>query len=64
MDMLWDGRIRTSEWRDQNPMPYRLATPHFFYSTFINTINGISCSSIPSQKSDCCWEFNIHIDIE
>jgi hypothetical protein len=23
----WGGRIRTSEWRDQNPLPYRLATP-------------------------------------
>ena len=24
----WGGRIRTSVWRDQNPLPYRLATPH------------------------------------
>jgi hypothetical protein len=23
----WGGRIRTSEWRDQNPLPCRLATP-------------------------------------
>ncbi len=23
----WGGRIRTHEWRDQNPLPYRLATP-------------------------------------
>ena len=23
----WGGRIRTSEWRNQNPLPYRLATP-------------------------------------
>ncbi len=23
----WGGRIRTSVWRDQNPLPYRLATP-------------------------------------
>ena len=23
----WGGRIRTLEWRDQNPLPYRLATP-------------------------------------
>ena len=22
----WDGRIRTSEWRNQNPLPYHLAT--------------------------------------
>lgn len=23
----WGERIRTSAWRDQNPLPYRLATP-------------------------------------
>src|SRR5436305_9657190 len=23
----WGGRTRTSEWRNQNPLPYRLATP-------------------------------------
>src|ERR1700728_1333970 len=23
----WGGRIRTSEWRNQNPLPYHLATP-------------------------------------
>ena len=23
----WGGRIRTSAWRNQNPLPYRLATP-------------------------------------
>ena len=23
----WGGRIRTYEWRDQNPLPYHLATP-------------------------------------
>src|ERR1700676_4148726 len=26
----WGGRIRTSEWRDQNPLPYHLATPQHF----------------------------------
>src|SRR5215472_14745845 len=25
----WGGRTRTSEWRNQNPLPYHLATPHF-----------------------------------
>ena len=24
----WGGRTRTSEWRNQNPLPYHLATPH------------------------------------
>jgi hypothetical protein len=30
----WGGRDRTSEWRNQNPLPYRLATPQqaFFRS--------------------------------
>ena len=23
----WGGRIRTSAWRNQNPLPYHLATP-------------------------------------
>lgn len=44
--MLWDGRIRTSEQRDQNPLPYHLATPHF-YLTLIKTNIGIGSSSIP-----------------
>jgi hypothetical protein len=26
----WGGRIRTSEWRNQNPLPYHLATPQCF----------------------------------
>ena len=28
-DPGWGGRIRTCAYRDQNPGPYRLATPHF-----------------------------------
>jgi hypothetical protein len=24
----WGARIRTWEWRNQNPLPYHLATPH------------------------------------
>ena len=28
----WDGWIRTSECRRQRPMPYRLATPQYWYS--------------------------------
>ena len=27
-DVGWGGRIRTSAWWNQNPLPYRLATPH------------------------------------
>ena len=25
----WGGRIRTSVWRNQNPLPYHLATPQW-----------------------------------
>lgn len=35
MRVLWDGRIRTSEQRDQNPLPYHLATPHFDFKSRI-----------------------------
>jgi hypothetical protein len=28
LDRGWDGRIRTCECRDQNPVPYHLATSH------------------------------------
>ena len=31
----WGARIRTWEWRDQNPLPYRLATPHWIRCTRI-----------------------------
>ena len=26
----WGGRTRTHEWRDQNPLPYHLATPQYY----------------------------------
>ena len=29
MGFGWGGRIRTSAWRYQKPLPYRLATPHY-----------------------------------
>src|SRR5882724_13326969 len=29
----WGARDRTWEWRDQNPLPYRLATPQVFIPT-------------------------------
>lgn len=50
METIWDGRIRTSDLRDQNPLPYRLATPHLdLYSTLIKTNIGIGHSSIPTK---------------
>src|SRR5262249_1576773 len=39
----WGGRTRTSEWRNQNPLPYHLATPHqaaFFGARTIATAIG------------------------
>gem|GEM_PF-6991559 len=38
----WGARIRTWEWRDQNPLPYRLATPQCVYLAYI---------------SSCSWEY-------
>ena len=29
----WGGKTRTYEWRDQNPLPYHLATPQFLAGT-------------------------------
>ncbi len=39
----WGGRIRTHEWRDQNPLPYHLATPQKL-EQYKNTIFGIILS--------------------
>ena len=33
--LIWGGRIRTYEWRDQSPMPYHLATPQNQQINFI-----------------------------
>lgn len=45
----WGGRIRTHEWRDQNPLPYRLATPQslkpnqWIWNIVKDTISRIKC---------------------
>src|SRR5438067_1540371 len=44
----WGGRIRTSEWRDQNPLPYHLATPQH-------------PSLLPSAPSPRGWEAGAHL---
>jgi hypothetical protein len=31
----WGGRIRTCACRDQNPVPYRLATPQYVYAVTV-----------------------------
>ena len=32
----WDGRIRTDECRSQSPVPYRLATSHYYYRNILS----------------------------
>ena len=36
----WGGRIRTSAWRNQNPLPYRLATPQRCALNIVNLKGG------------------------
>ena len=44
----WGGRIRTYGTRDQNPMPYHLATPQLFnwkyliYNLFSSTLETVT----------------------
>ena len=48
---IWDGRIRTFEYWDQNLLPYHLATPHFnFNLVLIKSATSIGCSSISIQS--------------
>src|SRR5258708_31678201 len=43
----WGGRIRTSVWRDQNPLPYRLATPQLAKKP----TTGLNRSAIPQARA-------------
>src|SRR5258708_5800499 len=43
----WGGRIRTSVWRDQNPLPYRLATPQLAKKP----TTGLTRSAIPQARA-------------
>ena len=49
----WGGRNRTSEWRNQNPLPYRLATPQCFACawSFPKTGYHFSGSCAPEQAA-------------
>src|SRR6266481_1526394 len=40
----WGARIRTCEWRNQNPLPYHLATPQ--------RAPDHTCASVPDQSPD------------
>ena len=45
----WGGRVRTSEWRNQNPLPYHLATPQSVRvnSRFAGRLQGGSAKNSP-----------------
>src|SRR5574337_1927530 len=46
----WGGRIRTSVWRNQNPLPYRLATPQRSGS---GAASDARDNSSPRPRSQC-----------
>ena len=60
IELVWDEGFEPPSNGTKNPLPYHLATPHFyFYSTPINTNIGIGCSSIPAPISieiGCCYD--------
>ena len=49
------GRDRTSEWRNQNPLPYRLATPQTLaqYSQKVNAFRHLRVSRLSRQFANC-----------
>ena len=51
----WGGRIRTSEWRDQNPLPYHLATPQLVEKSASRDGRTIQppCDESPSDGGNC-----------
>lgn len=42
----WGGRIRTSEWLDQNQLPCRLATPHYSKSHLLFYLMKHDCQDL------------------
>ena len=50
----WGGRIRTSAWRNQNPLPYRLATPHPWRRCLgPEQRGGKPCIALTGQQGPC-----------
>ena len=49
---IWGKRIRTSEWRDQNPQPYHLAMPQMYVIIYHNNKNKKKSQFIEDLVSD------------
>ena len=50
----WGARIRTWEWRNQNPLPYHLATPH--RPPTVKAATPYSRGRVREQShGDCVW---------
>ena len=51
----WGGRIRTSAWRNQNPLPYRLATPQGLLKHLLKELLGFVKSKNKKIFKIYCW---------
>ena len=54
----WGGRIRTSAWRNQNPLPYRLATPQCRFLSQAAAGGGRTIKRGGTGRNRC-WRDNI-----
>lgn len=51
----WGGRIRTSAWRNQNPLPYRLATPQGLLKHLLKELLGFVKRKNKKNFKIYCW---------
>ena len=62
----WGGRVRTSEWRNQNPLPYHLATPQCgrVNSPFAALLQGGARKNYRAKTCTSCLRVTIDPAIE
>ena len=48
----WGGRIRTSECRDQNPVPCLLATPHYPLTRMVKSAGQLGVQTMPQSQAE------------
>lgn len=48
----WGTRIRTLEWRNQNPLPYRLAIPHYKKEKYMVRVVRFELAHLPELESE------------